>query len=62
MVIGQNTLGGVLRGYWRRNFTDAERELLVYDEQQGTFIFKGQDIVNPKGWATNPLNPLNIQR
>jgi hypothetical protein len=61
MVIGQNTLGGVLKGYWRRNFTDTEKELLVYDEQQGTFIFKGQDIVNPKGWATNPLNPFNIQ-
>jgi len=61
MIIGQNTLGGNLKGYWRRNFTDAEREQLRYDDAQGTFVFSGQDVVNPKGWSTNPLNPYNFQ-
>jgi hypothetical protein len=61
MVIGQDTLGGILKGYWRRNFTDAEREQLRYDEAQGTFVFSGQEVVNPKGWLTNPLNPYNFQ-
>jgi hypothetical protein len=62
MIIGKDTLGGILKGYWRRNFTDAEKDQLRYDEQQGTFIFSGQQVVNPKGWATNPLNPFNIQK
>jgi hypothetical protein len=59
MIIGQNTLGGTLRGYWRRNFTDAEKDQLRYDEAQGTFVFSGQEIVNPKGWSTSPINPYN---
>lgn len=62
LTIGQNTMGGILKGYWRRNFTNAEKEQLRYDEQQGTFILSGQEVINPKGWATNPLNPMNIQR
>lgn len=62
LEIGTSSLGQVMKGYWRRNFTDAEKEQLRYDESQGTFVFSGQEVVNPKGWATNPLNPMNIQR
>jgi hypothetical protein len=62
LTIGKDTMGGILKGYWRRNFTDAEREQLRYDEQQGTFVFNGQEVVNPKGWQTNPLNPFSAMQ
>jgi hypothetical protein len=48
----------VLKGYWRRNFTEQELADITYDESQGTFVKKGATIVNPKGWETNPLNPF----
>ncbi len=49
----------VLQGYWRRNFTEQELADITYDEAQGTYVKKGAKIVSPKGWETNPLNPMS---
>lgn len=60
LTIGQNSFGMILKGYWRRNFTQEEESRLKYDESQGTFTMEGVQISNPKSWINNPINPLYV--
>jgi hypothetical protein len=62
LQVGVKSGGQVLKGYWRRNFTETEIADISYDEAQGTYVKKGATIVNPKGWDTNPLNPMTYQK
>jgi hypothetical protein len=40
LLIGGKTGGGILLGYFRRNFTEAEKKMLAFDDVNQTFIFK----------------------
>jgi len=60
LKIGVYSGGVKIKGYWRRNFTETEIANIIYDESEGTYVMKGANIVNPKGWDTNPLNPMNV--
>jgi hypothetical protein len=62
LQIGVKSGGQIMRGYWRRNFTETELADIIYDESQGTYVKKGATINNPKGWESNPLNPMNIMK
>jgi len=43
----------VLKGYWRRNFTEKELEFIKYDEAQGTYI-------KPKGFVETPIGDVPV--
>jgi hypothetical protein len=43
LKIGSNSGGKVVKGYYRRNFTDEEKKMLEFDDQNQTFIFKQAD-------------------
>jgi hypothetical protein len=61
LQVGVASKGGskVLKGYWRRNFTEQELQDIIYDESQGTFVKKGDTIFDPKKWEKSGLNPLD---
>jgi hypothetical protein len=59
LQIGVKSGEVVIKGYWRRNFTETELADITYDEKKLTYVKKGVTIFNPKGWQTNPINPFN---
>lgn len=50
-----------MRGYIRRNFTQAEMDNLTYDNGQQTFVFKSEQPTQPKQTITQVLGGLGSQ-
>jgi hypothetical protein len=44
-----NSSGQVMKGYWRRNFTEQELAKISYDEAQGTYVMSKGVIQTPIG-------------
>jgi len=44
-----NSSGQVMKGYWRRNFTEQEIAKIKYDEAQGTYVMQKGTLQTPLG-------------
>ena len=49
LEIGKLSGGQVMKGYWRRNFTEQELAKISYDESQGTYVMRKGTLQTPIG-------------